>query len=116
MQDHVLRNESNGKVLARRVNRATSAWTRGVGLLPRKTVAPDEGLWIEGCSAVHTLFMRATIDLYFLDKDNRILKIANAVRPNRLAVICRKAVTVVELGTSTDAARDALVGDRLSLE
>ncbi len=111
-----LRNASNGAVLATAVERATNAWTRGVGLLPRKTVAPHEGLWIGGCSAVHTIGMRATIDLYFLDKDDRVLKIAGAVGPNRLAVTCRNAVTVVELGAGDDLPRDVLVGDRLALE
>ncbi len=116
MRDHVLRNSTNGKVLASRVQRAANPWTRGVGLLPRGSVAPDEGLWIDRCSAVHTVFMRATIDLYFLDKDNRILKIANSVPPNRLAVTCRHATAVVELGAAPDSGREVLVGDRLVLE
>lgn len=111
-----LLNSSNGSLLATDVDRASNAWSRGVGLLPRKTVGPHEGLWIGGCSAVHTMGMRATIDLYFLDKDNRVLKIASAVPPNRLAVTCRNAVTVVELGAGRDLARDVLVGDALTLE
>ncbi len=111
-----LLNATNGAVLATDVERATNAWTRGVGLLPRKTVAPHEGLWIGGCSAVHTIGMRATIDLYFLDRDDRVLKIASSVPPNRLAVTCRNAVTVVELGAGLEMARDVLVGDRLTLE
>jgi uncharacterized membrane protein (UPF0127 family) len=111
-----LRNLTSGVVLATRVDRATNAWSRGVGLLPRRSVEPDEGLWIDGCSAVHTLGMRATIDLYFLDRDRRVLKIAPGVPPNRLAVTCRHAVTVVELGAFADAARAVAVGDRLALE
>jgi len=116
MKDFLLRNSTNGQVLACRVNRATNPWTRGVGLLPRKTVAPDEGLWIDRCSAVHTVGMRAKIDLFFLDRDNRVLKIASAVPPNRVAVTCRNAVTVVELGAGSEIGRDVLVGDRLVLE
>jgi uncharacterized membrane protein (UPF0127 family) len=112
----VLRNATSGKVVATGVDRATNPWTRGVGLLPRKSVAPDEGLWIDGCGAVHTLGMRATIDLFFLDRDGRVLKIAAAVPPNRLAVTCRHAVTVVELGAGPDPQRDVVLGDRLSLE
>lgn len=115
-KNFVLRNSTNGKVLATRVARATTPWSRGVGLLPRPTVAPDEGLWIDRCGAVHTIGMRATIDLYFLDKNNCVLKIASAVPPNRLAVTCRNAVAVVELGSDADAGRDVLVGDRLVME
>ncbi len=112
----ILRNTSNGNVLAVDVDRATNAWSRGIGLLGRKTVAAQAGLWIDGCSAVHTIGMRATLDLFFLDRDQRVLKIASSVGPNRLAVTCRNAVTVVELGACGDDARDVLVGDRLALE
>ena len=62
------------------------------------------------------MMMRASIDVFFLDKDGRILRIANAVEPNRLALVCRDAVAVVELGVQGAAARDVLVGDRLVLE
>ncbi len=112
----LLRNASNGTVLATSVARATNAWSRGVGLLGHKSVAPTEGLWIDGCSAVHTIFMRATIDIFFLDKDQRVLKIASSVAPYRLAVTCRNAVSVVELGATGETVRDVLVGDRLALE
>jgi len=116
MKIYSLLNTSNGKVLATRVNRASDPWTRGVGLLPRAKVASDEGLWIAHCSAVHTMGMRATIDLLFLDKDNRVLKIAPAVPPGKLQVSCRHAAPVVELGAAADAERDVSVGDRLALE
>ena len=79
-------------------------------------MSPDEGLWIDGCSAVHTIGMRATIDLYFLDKEKRVLRIAHGVKPYRLAVACRDAVSVVELGAAPEMGRDVLVGDRLVLE
>jgi uncharacterized membrane protein (UPF0127 family) len=51
----VLRNATNGRVLATKVKRATNPLTRGVGLLARARVEPDEGLWIDNCSAVHTM-------------------------------------------------------------
>jgi hypothetical protein len=116
MKTYVLRNATNGKVLATRVARAADAWSRGVGLLPRANVAPDEGLWIEHCSAVHTIGMRAAIDLFFVDKNGVVVKIVNAVQPNRLAISARQAAAVVELGAGPDLGRDVLVGDRLVLE
>ncbi|MFY9778888.1 MAG: DUF192 domain-containing protein [Candidatus Baltobacteraceae bacterium] len=116
MKTFALRNETNGRVLATQVARAGNVLSRGIGLLGRAKVSPDEGLWIDGCSAVHTIGMRATIDLYFLDKKNVILRIVNAARPNRLAIACRNAVAVVELGAAPELGRDVLVGDQLVLE
>ncbi len=102
-------------MLAQAVRRAADPISRGIGLLLDKTVGPDEGLWIDGCSAVHTMMMRATIDLYFLDREKRVLKIARAVPPGKLSVGCRGAKTVLELGTAPHD-RAVAVGDRLVLE
>jgi uncharacterized membrane protein (UPF0127 family) len=111
----VLRNETSGAVVAESVRLARDPITRGIGLLLNKTVGPNEGLWIGGCNAVHTMMMRATIDLYFLDSDKRVLKIEHAVAPGQLAVGCRGAKSVVELGAAPQA-RAVAVGDRLVLE
>jgi uncharacterized membrane protein (UPF0127 family) len=116
MKMYGLRNTSNGALLATRVGRAMNPWERGIGLLLRATVHADEGLWIDHCSAIHTMMMRARIDVFFLDKDGRVLRIANAVMPNRLALACRDAVCVVELGVHDAGIRDVLIGDRLVLE
>ena len=116
MTTYRLRNARTGAVVADAVGRAGNPISRGVGLLGRKAVAPGEGLWIGGCNAVHTLGMRATIDLVFLDRDGRVLKIETGVAPGRLAVSCRGAKTVVELGAGSRAGSDVAVGDRLSLE
>ena len=111
----VLRNASNGAVIAQRVKRASDPFSRGVGLLTRAGVAPDEGLWIDRCGAVHTLGMRAVLDLFFLDCEGKVLEIVPNVRPQRLSVSCRGARNVVELGTD-DSGRAVRIGDRLVLE
>ncbi len=111
----VLRNETSGAVVASAVRHAGDPISRGIGLLLDKTVSADQGLWIGGCSSVHTMMMRATIDLYFLDRDKRVLKIERAVPPGKLAVSCRGAKAVVELG-ATSQARAVALGDRLVLE
>ena len=114
-QPATVRNATNGKVVATRVRRASNPWTRGIGLLGSARVEPDEGLWIDGCSAVHTMLMRATIDLFFLDREGTVLRIVCAAKPYRPMIACPRAKTVVELGSGS-AARDVLVGDRLVLE
>jgi uncharacterized protein len=101
--------------LATSVGRARTAWERGIGLLFRDAMKPDEGLWIDYCSAIHTMMMRFGIDVFFLDKDGRVIRIVHGVQPNRFVLACRDAVSVVELRAGVDA-RDILMGDRLVLE
>jgi uncharacterized membrane protein (UPF0127 family) len=108
-------NAANGTVVATRVQRATNPLTRGLGLLPKASVAHDEGLWIERCSAVHTIGMRASIDLFFLDTDGIVLRIVLAAKPFRAVIACRRASSVLELGARASG-RDVSVGDRLVLQ
>jgi uncharacterized protein len=118
MKMYTLRNLSNGSVLATSVGRARNPWERGIGLLLRSSVAPYEGLWIEHCSAIHTMMMRASLDVLFLDRDGHVLRIANGVPANQFALACSEAASVVELGAYLrgEGSRDVLVGDRLALE
>ena len=56
---------------------------RGLSLLDRSEAGP--GLLIPGCSSVHTFGMRFELDLYFLDRDGRVIAVLRSVRPRRLA-------------------------------
>ncbi|MBC5811686.1 MAG: DUF192 domain-containing protein [Candidatus Eremiobacteraeota bacterium] len=109
-----LRNATTGAILATRVTRATSMLARGIGLLGRGSLDADEGLWIERCGAVHTMGMRATLDLIFVDRDDRVVRIERGVRPNRFAVTCRGAAAVIELGAGEP--RAVAPGDRVVLD
>lgn len=57
---------------------------RLVGWLGRRRPPADEALWLTPCRAVHTLGMRFAIDLAFLDRQGRVLRIAHDVQPGRL--------------------------------
>ncbi|HEY0381272.1 MAG TPA: DUF192 domain-containing protein [Candidatus Elarobacter sp.] len=112
----LVRNRTTGRVLARRVRRADGWLTRLVGFLPRGTIAPEEGLWFEKCSAVHTLGMRTALDIVFLDRQFRVLRVDADVRPQRLHVGVRHAHVVAEFGPGFAAANPLEPGDELSLE
>lgn len=111
----LLRNANTGIVLATRLERATTFFDRAIGLLARNEVRPDEGLWIENCRGIHTIGMRAVIDVIFVDRDRRVVGMHRKVPPFRLALTCRAAASVIELGTGALDSHDILPGDRLDL-
>lgn len=115
-RSRILRNETTGEVLAGNVRYADSWWERFAGFIPRSVVAPDDGLWFRNCWAVHTIGMRARIDVIFLDNDNRVVRAERSVALQRPAVACIGARNVVELGAGALEGRDLLAGDRLTLE
>jgi uncharacterized membrane protein (UPF0127 family) len=66
---------------------------RLIGLAFRRSAG--EPLLIPRCRSVHTAGMRCAIDVVFLDRHGRVLRVAASVPPWRL-VSCRAAAAVVE--------------------
>lgn len=112
----LLKNVTTGEVIAEKVHYADGWWQRLAGFIPKDVVEPDEGLWFRDCWAIHTLCMRAHIDVIFLDDQGRVVRADREVRLNRPIIACRGAANVVELGAGALEGRDVLVGDRLELE
>ena len=92
---------------------ADKPWTRVRGLLGRKGLPSGEGMFLRPAGSVHTAFMRFAIDVMFLDKSLRVLKIEPDVRPWR-AVGCRGAKAVIELSSGECSRRQVAVGDELA--
>ena len=84
------------------------------GLLGRTRLGENEGLLLRPASMIHTWFMRFSIDAVFLDRDLRVLRVAEDVRPWRMRA-ARGAKAVLELPAGA-AARWALQpGEQLAL-
>jgi len=111
-----LRNATTGQVIAENVQYADTWWKRFAGFIPKREVLPDDGLWFRDCWAIHTIGMRARIDVIFLDDQLRVLKTQRSVPAHRPILSCFGARNVVELGAGALEGRDVLVGDRLALE
>ena len=72
-----------GEILGFRAKVARTFWERTRGLIGTKSLAPDEGLLIEKCNAIHMFFMSFPIDAYFLDRDDKVVKIVRNIPPWR---------------------------------
>lgn len=75
----------DGRVLLADCRATENAWDRLCGLLPRSSLAQGEGLWIRPTTSIHTFFMRFTIDVAFLDRSGKVLKIYSRMKPWRLS-------------------------------
>jgi hypothetical protein len=112
----LLRDAATGRVVAGRVRRADGWLTRTLGFLPRSSIAGDEGLWFARCRAVHTLGMRVPLDVVFLDRQGRVIRIEAAVGPGRWHIGEPRADTVAEFAAGFAAAQRLAPGDALVLE
>jgi uncharacterized membrane protein (UPF0127 family) len=110
-----VRNQSRNTVLGDRVGIADTSATRRTGLLKHSRLEPGEGLWIAPSEAVHTFGMKFPIDVLFLDKKRKVLKIRSDMVRSRMS-ICLRAHSVLELPSGTAAAMCTAVGDQLEFE
>ena len=85
------------------------------GLLGRKKFKSGEALVIKPCNSVHTFFMSFSIDLLFVDRQDRIVKIVQAMPPFRLSSISLNAAYVIELPAGIISSTQTKIGDRIRL-
>ena len=101
--------------MADRADIADTSKTRKIGLLKHTKLEPGEGLWITPCEAVHTIGMKFPIDVLFLNKQRRVVKIRHDMGKWRLAGSLR-AHSVLELPSGRAQATDTAAGDQLEFE
>jgi uncharacterized membrane protein (UPF0127 family) len=109
-----IRNTSRGSLVADRVAVADSSGARRTGLLRHERLTAGEGLWIVPCEAVHTFGMKFAIDVVFLSRKQRVLKIRESM-PRRRISVCLRAHSVLELASGQSAATGLAVGDQLEI-
>ncbi len=93
---HVLVEPHTGVIVADRLLTAFASADRNKGLLGRDSLPERAAMIIAPCTAVHTFFMRFSIDIAFVAKDGRVLKVRGGVRPWRIAAALG-AFAVIEL-------------------
>ena len=108
-------NVTRGTVLADRAEIADTSAKRRTGLLKHTGLAPGEGLWIVPCEGVHTFGMKFPIDVVFLNKKRKVLKIRPNMGRRRVALSLR-AHSVLQLPAGRLAETATVAGDVLELE
>ena len=95
------------------VRRADRFLSRLAGLLFSPPLPPGHGLLLVPCASVHTAFMRAPIDVVFLDRAGRIRRIIPRLKPWRAAA-CVGAYQTLELAAGEAARMGLQAGQSLA--
>ncbi|HET8556814.1 MAG TPA: DUF192 domain-containing protein [Gaiellaceae bacterium] len=110
-----LRRISDGAIVCERCEVPKSSFARARGLLGRSGLEPGDGMLIDAAPSVHMFFMRFPIDVVFLDRDWKVVRVVHGLRPWRVAG-ARRAVAALELPAGSAAEAGIEEGDVLSLE
>jgi uncharacterized protein len=106
--------EGRSTPIATQLDLASDSASRTKGLLGRTEYPADAAMIIAPCNAIHTFFMRMTIDVVFAARDGRVVKLRRSMRPWRISAALG-AFAVIEFAEGgIDRAR-MKVGDRLEV-
>jgi uncharacterized protein len=105
-------NARTGEVVAEHADLAQSPLKRMKGLLGKKGLALDEAIILRPASSIHTVFMRFAIDVIYVDRDNKVVKVVRDLVPYRFSA-AKGAKTVIEMMTGATNATDLQPGDQL---
>jgi uncharacterized membrane protein (UPF0127 family) len=111
-----IRNTTRGTELATNAWQARGFLTRLVGLLGRSSLQPGEALVLKPCNSVHTAFMRFPIDVVYVDRAERVVKVAPELKPFRVSAALRTSASVIELPSGTLDRTATAPGDQLTIE
>jgi len=106
-------NKTKQTFLARRLRVADSVLSRLFGLLGKRRLEPDSGLWIFPSRGIHTLGMLFAIDVVFLDRDLKVVVLRERVPPFSMTGLYLNAESVLELPAHTISRSGTEVGDEL---
>jgi uncharacterized protein len=114
-------NRSKGTVLCERLEVAESMAAQSRGLLGRDGLASGCGMLFEGSGFLplmwmHMFFMRFAIDIVFLDKSDRVLRINHSLKPWRVSSMVFGARRALELEPGAAARSGTVRGDQLDFD
>ena len=110
----MLKNSSKQTVIVQKLELAEGFVSRAMGLLGRKSLEPDTGLWIRPCSDIHTWFMQFDFDAVFVDSKLIVQSVHPNLKPWKF-VFQRKAKSVFELPDGQVQKSNIEVGDQLDV-
>lgn len=92
---------------------ADSFKSKLIGLLNKKSLDNNEGLFLRNCSSIHCFFMKITIDVVYLSKDMKVLY-KETIKPWKIGKLVKNCSHILELAKGM--AKDIEVGDYIILE
>jgi uncharacterized protein len=109
-------NKTRETFLAFRVKVADSVLGRLVGLLGRRSMERDSGVWIVPGNAVHTIGVMFSFDLVLIDKNFKVVGLRELVHPFTITRPNFRAESVLELPAHSIFCSRTQIGDQLLVE
>jgi uncharacterized membrane protein (UPF0127 family) len=108
-------NQTRQSFLSLNVKVADTHLARLAGLLGRRRLRPNEGLWLVPSQGIHTMGLLFAIDVVYLDRDQRVIHLIENLGPFRVAPVRMHCESVLELPVRTIFESQTGLGDQLAI-
>ena len=114
-------NRTRQTVLCERMETAGSLAEQSRGLLGRSGLEPGSGmLFVSGRLTpfmwMHMFFMRFPIDIVFLDRNDRVIRVNHRLKPWRVSPVVLRARKALEIEAGAAAQSATAPGDQIVFE
>ncbi len=116
MADKTYKLSINGSTTNITVMLAHNWLSRLKGLLGTLSLEENNSLWLKPCSSIHTIGMLYSIDVLFLDHQNKVKKMAEQVKPFRCRWGSKYTVSALELSAGAAKKMGIKINDSLNFE
>ena len=103
-----------GVVLYESCRVANTFVSRFLGLMGKSSVPEDEALVFPKCNSIHTFFMKIPIDVIFVSKTGKVIKVFPELNPWRLLLPIKGAAHAIELTSRGADRKNIQIGDQLN--
>ena len=104
-------NKTQNTIIAQNASVAHSFYSRSKGLLGRSSLSEGEALIIPHCQSIHMFFMRFSIDVIFIDKQDKVVGLVEKIKPFQLSGVFWKASYAIEAAEGTIHSSQTQLGD-----
>jgi uncharacterized membrane protein (UPF0127 family) len=108
-----IENQTRGQSLITCGELAETFGARLCGLMGRSSLREGGGLILKGDKSIHTFFMKFPIDVVYVDRTWRVVRLDPAMSRNRIGPIVPRAAYILELPAGVIQATGTAVGDQL---
>jgi hypothetical protein len=109
-------NKTKNTILAKELIFADTPLKRMKGLLGKEEFKQGQALIIKPCNSIHTCFMHFTIDVIFVDDNNKIVKVISRLKPWHFGGLYIWAKFCIELPAGTINSSLTTEGDSITLD
>ncbi len=105
-------NKTKKNYLAQNACTARTFFQRLMGLMFKKTMTVEDALIFHNVSSIHMFFMQFPIDVVYLDRSMKVVKIKQSLQPWRMSA-CPGAKITIEFPANTVKNTPVDIGDTL---